>query len=325
MAVIYVSPQTDITALIASAEVSPGDVLVLEDGIYHQTVIITKDFLRIVAQGCDAIFDGKNILLDAFILMNVTGVEINGIKITNYQADGIRINEGTANRIIGNIIQDVSNIGIAVYSSSSNLIWKNKVIHAFDGILLRFGSTNNRVVENLVRLCEDDGIESWLLPDENNVFIGNTATNNARFGMEIFGPNNLVLFNVVKDNGSIGVFIAGANIAVINNEIKNNNNSGVLLFTSSPNVFVGGNEVDCSKVFGVDIYSNNGNIQENAITFNKSIGIRLNLTAGSNMIFDNKLICNPPVNILDTSEVNPFFVPDNIILDNIDQPCDCKK
>jgi hypothetical protein len=34
MAVIAVSPTTDISALIASDNVSPGDVLVLEDGEY---------------------------------------------------------------------------------------------------------------------------------------------------------------------------------------------------------------------------------------------------------------------------------------------------
>ncbi len=34
MAVINVTPLTDITALIASDAVSPGDVLLLEDGLY---------------------------------------------------------------------------------------------------------------------------------------------------------------------------------------------------------------------------------------------------------------------------------------------------
>ncbi|MFY9176976.1 MAG: hypothetical protein WBI74_00985 [Caldicoprobacterales bacterium] len=49
MAVINVTPLTDITALIASDTVSPGDVLLLQDGLYFQTVNITKDNIRIIA------------------------------------------------------------------------------------------------------------------------------------------------------------------------------------------------------------------------------------------------------------------------------------
>lgn len=41
MAVITVSPTTDLFALIASNNVAPGDVLVLEDGEYFQTVNVT--------------------------------------------------------------------------------------------------------------------------------------------------------------------------------------------------------------------------------------------------------------------------------------------
>jgi len=321
MAVIPVSPQTDLTALIASDEVSEGDVLLLENGIYNQIVIVTKNFLRIFAGGDSVVFDGGNILLNAFILEEVAGVEINGIKIANYQNDGIHIEGGLAHRIIGNEIDNVSSRGIFAGSSTANLIWKNIVRRAFDGILLRFGSTNNRVVENLVQFCRDDGIESWLNEDENNVFVKNTAAGNTRFGMEIFGVNSLVVDNIVENNGRIGLYVAGSDVSVIDNKIKNNNNSGILFDASSFNTFVGDNEVKANAVLGMDRYSNQGSIQGNVITFNQSIGIRLNIDAGANLIFNNTLICNPPVNILDTSEDNPFAVPDNIILNNIDQPC----
>ncbi|NLY38053.1 MAG: hypothetical protein GX044_01980 [Firmicutes bacterium] len=321
MAVIPVSPQTDITALIASDEVSEGDVLLLENGVYNQIVIVTKNFLRILAGGDGVVFDGGNILLNAFILEEVAGVEINGMKITNYQNNGIHIDGGLGHRIINNEIDNVTGRGIFAGSSTANLIWKNTVRRAFDGILLRFGSTNNRVVENLVQFCRDDGIESWLNEDENNVFAGNKASGNTRFGMEIFGVNNLVVDNIVESNGRIGLYVAGSDVSVIGNKIKNNNNSGILFDSSSFNTFVGDNEVHANAVFGMDRYSNQGSIQCNAITFNQSIGIRLNIDAGANLIYNNTLICNPPVNILDTSEDNPFTVPDNIILNNIDQPC----
>ena len=48
MAVINVTPLTDITTLIASDTVSLV-MLLLQDGLYFQTVNITKDNIRIIA------------------------------------------------------------------------------------------------------------------------------------------------------------------------------------------------------------------------------------------------------------------------------------
>ncbi|NLK45001.1 MAG: hypothetical protein GX300_11490 [Tissierellia bacterium] len=81
MAVINVTPLMDITALIASDNVNEGDVLLLEEGIYYQTVNILKDNIRIVAKGPGVIFDGKSTLLTAFTLSNVSGVTIVGMNI----------------------------------------------------------------------------------------------------------------------------------------------------------------------------------------------------------------------------------------------------
>lgn len=58
MAVINVTPLTDITDLIASDNVAEGDVLLLEEGIYFQTVNILKNNIRIIAKGPEVIFDG---------------------------------------------------------------------------------------------------------------------------------------------------------------------------------------------------------------------------------------------------------------------------
>lgn len=44
MAVINVTPFTDITDLISSDNVNEGDVLLLEEGIYFQTVNVIKRY-----------------------------------------------------------------------------------------------------------------------------------------------------------------------------------------------------------------------------------------------------------------------------------------
>lgn len=102
MAVINVTPLMDITALISSDSIKEGDVLLLEDGIYFETVNVLKDNIRIVAEGQGVIFDGRSILSSAFVLSDVSGVVIDGINIRHYRASGILIQGGFGNRIINN-------------------------------------------------------------------------------------------------------------------------------------------------------------------------------------------------------------------------------
>lgn len=102
MAIINLSPTTDITALIDSANVSEGDLLLLEDGEYFQTVFVTKNFIRIVAKGNNVVFNGKSILIGAFNLIDVIGVKISGISIMHYRGNGILLDGGSGNRIVEN-------------------------------------------------------------------------------------------------------------------------------------------------------------------------------------------------------------------------------
>ena len=186
MAIINITPLTDITALIASDNVSEGDALLLEDGIYYQTVIIPKNNIRIIAKGTEVIFDGKSTLTAAFTLSNVTGVLIKGINIRHYRANGIVIEGGYGNRIIKNTINNMLDSGIVMINSRGNLIWKNEICSCSDGVRLIQGSTSNRVIENVVKECFDDGFESFLAPDSNNAFISNTAMRSRFNGLDIY-------------------------------------------------------------------------------------------------------------------------------------------
>jgi len=62
--VINVTPLDNIMELIASDYVKEGDVFLLEDGNYFQSVTIAKNYIRIAAKGPKVLFDGKNILLN---------------------------------------------------------------------------------------------------------------------------------------------------------------------------------------------------------------------------------------------------------------------
>ncbi|NLY76481.1 MAG: hypothetical protein GX080_00145 [Tissierellia bacterium] len=318
MSVINVTPIIDITELIASDNVNEGDVILLEEGIYFQTVNVLKNNIRIVAKGPGVIFDGRSTLLTAFTLPEVSGVVIEGINIRYYRGDGILIEFGSGNRIINNTINNMIEHGVEVISSSSNLIWKNEISNCYDGVLLISGSTNNWVIENVARECYGDGYEAFLDPDSNNAFISNTAIGNRNNGLEIYGGNNLLLDNVLIDNGQ-GVIINQGNSSIaIGNMIKGTKEGTYVIFDSYFNHFVSENHIVCNRREGIE---NNGQfnmIVNNEISNNGDTGILLVETSILNLVMDNKLVCNIPQNIEDRGI-------DNYLINNMEKPCEpCK-
>jgi|GEM_PF-392841 len=315
MAIINVTPLTDITALIISDNVSEGDVLLLEEGIYFQTVAVTKNYIRIVAKGPGVIFDGKSILLDAFILVDTAGVMIEGINIRHYRASGILIEFGRGNRIVNNKINNMIEHGVEVMSSRENLIWKNEIINCYDGVLLIEGSTNNWVIENECRGCYGDGYEAFLSPDSNNAFISNKAIGNRNNGLEIYGENNLLLSNLLIDNGQGVIINEGSGSIAIGNMIKETKLGTYVIFDGYFNHFVGENNIVCNRREGIE---NNGQYNvlfNNEISYNGDTGILLGTTSIQNLVMDNKLVCNIPGNIDDRGM-------DNYLINNVEKPCE---
>lgn len=200
-------------------------------------------------------FDGKSILQSAFLLTDVTGVEIFGMSIMHYRSNGIFITRGGSHRIIGNRINGVLNNGISVSSSSGNLLWKNEICYAVDGIAIVGGSVNNHVLENLVTLCRDDGIETFFLDDNNNVLAGNVAVKNGGFGMEIWGDNNLTAGNGLIGNRLGGISVGqGSSSAAVGNLVQNSGSRGCFLINHN-NLFFGENRVEANLREGITVLS----------------------------------------------------------------------
>ena len=316
MAIINVTPLMDITELILSNSVNEGDVLLLEEGIYFQSVAVLKNYIRIVAKGPGVIFDGRGTLLDAFLLPDVVGVGIEGITIRHYRASGVLIEFGLGHRIVNNKIHNMLENGIEVVSSRANLIWKNEISYCYDGVLLIEGSTNNWVIDNVAARCYGDGFESFLAPDSNNAFISNKAIRNRNNGIEMYGSNNLAYNNTLIDNG-LGIIISQErDSVVIGNKIKGTIIGTHFIFEEYTNCFVGGNTIVCNREKGIE--SNNGQfgmIIDNEISYNGDSGILLGEESSGNLVMNNKLICNVPENITDRST-------NNNIINNIDKPCE---
>ncbi len=305
MAIINISPDTDITAFIASAAVSEGDVLLLAQGTYDQAVIISKNYVRLVSKDRKAVFDGADLLANAFSLNGVTGVEIDGVTIQNYLSIGISVSGGTGNRIIRNQISDIGNRGISVSGSTANLIWKNQIKNVFDGVELISSSTNNWVIENSVTDTADDGFEAFLPNDQNNAFLGNLARDCGGNCFEIFGTNCLALSNAATDGSSSGYLIAaGSNSVAIENSAQKCVD-GVLL--ASQNVFLALNELKNNNGSGLEIRTDFNIAVWNRITFNLDSGLVLGPNSNGNFIYQNKVECNTPFDIVAGGTDNNFL------------------
>lgn len=316
MAVINVTPLMNINALIASDNVNEGDVLLLEEGIYFQTVNVQKSNIRIAAKGPGVIFDGRVILFTAFTLSNVVGVVIEGINIRNYRFESIIVQSASGNRIIKNsIINNPLSDGIRLVNSSGNLIWKNEICRSFVGISLSLNCTNNWIIENIVKEGFNSGYTTSMPSATSNGFISNTATENTGFAANITGSNNLVFDNKFIENGQGILMMNGNDPLVIGNKIKGLRFTGYLAFLDISNHFVGENHISCNGLEGIENLGQFGMFINNELSYNRDTGIKLDVNSARNLIMYNKLVCNIPANILDSGTDNNF-------INNIDKPCE---
>ncbi len=304
MAIIEVLPESSggINGVVNATTTMPGDVIVVECGVYHESITVpaSKSNIRIVAKHkhC-AILDGDNTLSTAFTLDGTTGVEINGFVIRNYTDYGINLTgPGGNNRIVENQIKDIMNgPGIATAGTgqpvlnSGNLFWKNYVKRTgSDGIYL--DSDSNWVIENSLYRNQRFGV---VLSRSNNALVNNQISNNANEGIIDLGFNNLILYNHISNNGVAGDD-ALTDTVIIGNSVKRNIGIGI---KSSTNDFIANNEVRCNGQSGVLVLGSFVIIQENEIENNHNNGIYVLPDSNSTFIFRNDVDDNTPHQIKD--------------------------
>jgi len=313
MAVINVTPQMDITALIASNNVNEGDIFLLEEGIYFQAVNVSKNYIRIIAKGPGVILYGKGTLSAAFTLSDVTGVAIEGIKIRHYSNNGILIESGSGNRIVDNKINNMISDGIAVVSSSGNIVWKNEICKCLNGVSLTLDSTSNWVIENIAKNCRENGFRTFLGQNNNNAFISNISTGNKSDGFDLFGSNNLLLDNISMNN-AFGILIdEGRDSLAIGNKSRGIKFGPLTIVDGYRNYFAGENHMVCNRRKGMDILGQFGIFINNEVSYNTDNGMELTSSSAGNLVMDNKLIYNIPKNIVNEGT-------DNNIINNMDKP-----
>jgi hypothetical protein len=279
MAIIRV--KTNYSTIQAAVDAAfPGDVILVENGIYNEQVTINKSFIKIIGED-QTILDGQMNLSVGFILNNTSGVVIKSFIIKNFRSDGIDIlGSGNANIIEKTQISDVNYYGIyltssvvncqitgsnisganlGIYNLSSNLSIEDSCIsyNGSYGIYSSGNSANVFISRNLIKNNYNYGI----------VFIGGSATissnkvyENNGYGLYVYS-NCLIRENHVCKNASHGIYMPGPNNVVKENGVYKNGGTGI--YVSGGNHFVICNDSSENTANGILITTTGNTIEGN--------------------------------------------------------------
>jgi cytochrome c peroxidase len=245
----------------------PGDVVVAEPGIYHETLTLdVSDLtLRGEVRGSErATLDGRGVLSDG-IIGSGGNLTIEGFAIRHYVANGAMINLGRQITFRDLHFDDTGLYGVYPVEVAGVLIERCSVRGAKDaGIYV--GQSRDIVVRDNLAAGNVTGIE--IENSEDALVQGNEVTDNAG-GILVFGlPNNpakvsrrcQVIGNKVHHNNHVnfgdpaavvakvpsgsGIYIlAGDDVEVRGNEIVGNDSFGIAI-TSLEALFGPGNRYD---------------------------------------------------------------------------------
>ena len=199
---IYVSEIGNITSIQEGIDAAQkNDTIFIENGIYHENIVIDKPITLIGENKTQTIIDGRN--AGNTIKINAENVTIKQLTI---QHSGIYF----------------PNAGINLstsYAIIENIILKNN----FYGITL-FNAQHNSIQNNMIQDNDQCGI--YMSYSSNNYFSNNTITNHTYNGFGLYGAsnNNIIQNNTLTKNGYCAVNIRSSSMnTIIGNNISNNN------------------------------------------------------------------------------------------------------
>lgn len=221
-----VDPPTD-------AIMHTGSIYTFTKDIVNFTLVIQRD--NIVIDGASRSLKGYaqgNIKGYAGILIyNRTNVTITALKIEQYWI-AVEITNSSKITIKGNtlksdilvqsstsctIMENTIAGGIRVEGSSDNIIGKNRISHALNGVFLS-GSSFNIVKENTFENCD-----CAIQVQGTFETVLNNHIRKGRTGITIDGSDNKILGNYIEENSEGGIYLHfGNNNTIYENTVENN-------------------------------------------------------------------------------------------------------
>jgi len=289
---IYV-PDDYLTIQSAVNAASPGDTIIVRDGLYKEHVIVNKQLTIKSERGyANCVVNGEG--SDVFALY-ADGIRIEGFTITRGR-HGIFINSNN-NSISNNNISSNNEDGIYIPSSNNNIISNNIISNNDDGIYLWY-SNNNCISDNII---SNNNNGTYIYHSNNNSISNNNILNNYQYRYGIYAGIYLeysdrtsISNNNISDNG-YGIFLRCSNKTTILNNNIISNNLGISLWCSNK-TSISYNSISNNN-YGIGIglwwgilgYSNENSISYNNISSNYYGGVFI---LGSNNIISNNIICS---------------------------------
>lgn len=242
----------------------PGDTIQLMPGLYHETVYIDKDDIRIIGvvkAGKRATLDGKNILNDA-ILYSGNNIVVENLTITRYKGNAIMGQAGNNFEIRNNIIKDTGVYGIFPQLGKNGLIVGNIISGIEDAAIYVGMSDNIHVARNDVF----DSVAGIEIENSRHAIVEHNYVHNNTGGIlafitpglpikttyDVIIRNNFITGNNHKNFGApgstvggipsgTGILIMAADDVVIEGNIISNNKVAAILITdhaNAPNVTI---------------------------------------------------------------------------------------
>ena len=324
----------------AVAAAQAGDKILVCPGLYLGTVVVDTPDLRIEAKGApgEAVLQGTGAEGElGFLLLNTTGVVLQGFTVQGFGRAQIRIQGRGGNTVRKNVTSGaVFNDGIQVTSSSANVVEQNTSHgNQEDGIfiglitdipfepasdnIIRYNETfNNRFGINLNR------------SGPGNVIFGNRSHDNSQRGIvnANLSHGNEIKFNHVSANGLIALpppamgvgvginVVNSSDVTVRNNRAEGNGASGIALTNAANNV-VTQNLSDENAAAGVQL-NVTGNVVEKNLLVRNLDGVRILNNAAANSIQSNFVWRSGRDGIRAEATSSNNTIERNIIIDSVE-------
>ena len=303
-------PQAEyITIQQAVAAAQAGDKILVCPGLYQGTVVVGTPDLRIEAKAApgEAVLQGTGAVGElGFVLLNTTGVVLQGFTVQGFGRAQIRIQGGGGNTVRKNVTRGaVVNDGIQVTSSSANVVEQN-ISHGnlqdgiFVGLItdIPFEPASGNIIRHNETLNNRHGINLFG-SGPGNVISGNRSHDNAQRGIvnQNLSHGTEIKYNHVFANGltaipgaqGVGVGINVGNssgVTVRNNRVEGNGTNGISL-NNAANSVVTQNLSDENAAAGVLMNAATGSVVEQNLLVRNQDGVRMFNNAAANSIQSN--------------------------------------
>lgn len=296
-------PQADyVTIQQGAAAAQAGDKILVCPGLYTGTVVIDVPDVRVEAQGPpgEVVLQGTGVVGElGIVVLNTTGVVVQGFTVEGFGRAQIRIQGGSGNTVRKNVARyAVVNDGIQVTSSSANLVEQNTSFgNQQDGIFVGsitgvpfLPASDNVIRHNETFENRQHGINLSGTGSANVVF-GNRVRDNVNRGINNAQASNgnIIERNHVLANGDplppglgpgVGIFVnVSTGVRIADNKVEGNGGAGIA-FTGSPDNVVTNNQSENNRGFGLSLNGSSGNlVEKNMLVGNTEGGVRLNNSA----------------------------------------------